>query len=88
MTQSGTVILGAAMLSGMLQGVWYSKTNGKQILGGMTEETTEAVTFLQKMAEKGHLKPLMGKTFALSQIAEAHTYVEGGHKQGNVVVRV
>ncbi len=84
----GTVILGSAMLSEMLKGALHSKTKGKQMLAGVAEETTEAVTFLQKMAEKGHLKPLMDKTYDLTQIAEAHSYVEGGHKRGNVVLRV
>jgi NADPH:quinone reductase-like Zn-dependent oxidoreductase len=84
----GTVILGAAMLGGMLQGLWHSKTKGKKLLVGVAEETTEAMVFLWKMAVEGRLKPLMDKTFELAQIAEAHAFVEAGHKRGNVVVRV
>lgn len=84
----GTVILGASMLSEMLQGLWQSKTMGKKLLAGVAEETTEAVAFLQKLALKGRMNPLIDKTYSLSKIAEAHAYVEEGHKRGNVVVRV
>jgi NADPH:quinone reductase-like Zn-dependent oxidoreductase len=84
----GTVILGAAMLGEMLQGLWHSKTKGKKLLVGVAEETTEAMVFLRKTTVEGRLKPLMDRTFELAQIAEAHAFVEAGHKRGNVVVRV
>ncbi len=86
--KGGTVILGAAMPGEMLQGVWYSKTKGKLMLAGVAEETAEAMAFLQKLAEEGRIKPLMDKRFDLSEIVQAHAYVEAGHKRGNVIVRV
>lgn len=44
--------------------------------------------FLKELSESGDFKPVLGRTYSLEQMAEAHEYVETGHKTGNVIVRV
>ncbi|MCE7925917.1 MAG: NAD(P)-dependent alcohol dehydrogenase [Haliscomenobacteraceae bacterium CHB4] len=84
--ENGTLILGSAVLSGMLRGLWTSMTSSKKVISGVVTETVEAVDFLQKMAKEGKLKAAIDKKFTLEQIAGAHEYVDKGHKKGNVVV--
>jgi len=43
---------------------------------------------LRALVETGALKPVIDRTFPLEQIAQAHRYVEGEHKSGNVVVTI
>ena len=78
-----TVLAGAA-----LQGLWYALTTGKHIIGGTAAPRSDALTFLAELSETGRLKPVIDRSYALEEIADAHRYVETGRKQGNVVITV
>lgn len=39
-----------------------------------------------QVMEQGHLTPVIDRVYPLSDLVEAHSYVETGHKRGNVVV--
>lgn len=46
------------------------------------------LVLLKNLVESGSLNPVIGKTFPLEKTAEAHEYVETGHKTGNVIITV
>lgn len=48
----------------------------------------EDLVSLGTLAVKGEITPVIDRTYALADIADAHRYVDGGHKRGNVIVRV
>jgi NADPH:quinone reductase-like Zn-dependent oxidoreductase len=41
---------------------------------------------LTSLAEAGRYKPVIGRRYPFAQIADAHRYVDTGHKRGNVVI--
>ena len=71
-----------------LLGLWAVVTSGKKIVGGTAPSSAEALTILAEFAAAGQLRPVIDRCYPLEQVAEAHRYVDGGHKQGSVVITV
>ena len=88
LTSGGVLILGAALLKGMLQGTIASMTSSIRVIGGVAKSSSGDLRFLGELASRGALKPVIDQTYALHEMAAAHAYVEKGHKKGNVVVLV
>jgi alcohol dehydrogenase len=49
-----------------------------------TSERLEDLAFVTDLAAAGKFKVLIDRSFPLTEVAEAHRYVEAGHKRGNV----
>ncbi len=68
-----------------LIGLMHKRT---RVLFPIPITTAEDIRYIRDLAVAGKFKPVIDRSYALSDIVEAHRYVEGGMKLGNVVIRI
>lgn len=83
---NGRLVLGNPYLVPMLRGLWTSRTSDKKVYVQLAGETREDLEHLGALAVAGEITPVIDRTVALDDIAEAHRYVDAGNKRGCLVV--
>ena len=71
----------------LLQALWTSLVGSKRVVFGIANRI-EDLDFLRELVEAEELRTVVDRLYPLEQTAEAHRYVEKGHKRGNVVITV
>ncbi len=88
LSDNGYLLLASAGIGTMIGGSFKSMFIKKKIVSGVIKETVKDMNFFKQLIEKGSLKAVIDRTYPLEQIAEAHAYVDKGHKKGNVIISV
>lgn len=70
------------------QMAWTRFSGGKRVRGALVTASKADLELLMKLAEAGHLKPIIDSSCPLQRIVDAHRRVDSGRKVGSVVVTV
>ena len=73
--------------------LWAPITGSKKAIISFTglrkpEDKTKDLLFIKGLVEQGMIKSVIDKRYTFEQISEAHSYVEKGHKKGNVIITI
>ena len=77
-----------AIASALLRGLWIHMRGRAIFITGPAAPIQADLEFLRTLIEAGRLRTIVGRTYALHEIVEAHRYADTGHKVGNVVVLI
>ncbi|GAA0480857.1 NADPH:quinone oxidoreductase [Actinoplanes capillaceus] len=63
-------------------------TGGQRVRTGMSVRKHTALAALRELLSENRLQIVIDRRYTMAEIVEAHRYVDGGHKTGNVVITV
>jgi len=70
----------------ILRKFWTSMTSSKKMIPYLGKPSKEDIIFVRDLIEAGKVKPVIDRVYPLSEVAEAHRYMEKGHARGKVII--
>jgi len=88
MAENG-VYLNASFKTGKVLQMFRTKLIGKKkVICAFASEKHEVMSHIRDLVEAGKLRAIMDRTFTMEEASEAHRYIEGDRKKGNIAITI
>lgn len=93
LSENGIYLTTFPTLGVLFKGLFQSKRKGKKaffVAAGMkpANEKIDNLQYLSELLSNKKIKTVISERYSMDDIAEAHRYVETGHKKGNVIINI
>jgi NADPH:quinone reductase-like Zn-dependent oxidoreductase len=82
----GKLLYASFKMKQLFQMLWTSRFGGQKVICALSGETQADLLFVKELIESGKLKTVIDRCYPMEQAADAHRYMESGHKQGSVII--
>jgi NADPH:quinone reductase-like Zn-dependent oxidoreductase len=83
---NGRLLYTSFKMKQLIQMLWTSRIGDKKVICALSSENPDDLILIKELVEAGQIKSVIDRCYPLEQTAEAHRYIEAGHRTGSVVI--